>query len=94
MLPRETKARMMIEVRMVAFTGSLASPEPAFSALFQSGTGSMRSPARACSVLGATKMEPMAEDAVAVANPMGIIGMGKRRLLFVSLYTQRQGTEV
>ena len=57
-----------------AYIGSCAGPQPWSSRRFSLGTGSTLSRARACSVRGATRTEPSAEDRAAAAKPMKIAG--------------------
>lgn len=59
---------------MVAFRGSLASPTPAERNAFTRSDRTMRSLPRACRVRGATRIEPMADESVAPARPMGMMG--------------------
>ena len=63
----------MATVTSVALIGSLVSPLPFSRTLFTLLDGKERSPASACRVLGATRMEPMAEEKVEAASPSGII---------------------
>ena len=64
----------MTAVTIVALRGSFASPCVAASSSFILGAGMMRSLPIAWRVLGATRIDPIAEDRVAAASPIGTMG--------------------
>ena len=72
--PISTKKKAMMHVTNVALTGSPFLTFSLLSQLFSLGMGIIRSAEMALSVLGATIILPKAEDIVAAARPMGIIG--------------------
>ena len=55
-----------------AFTGSLSFARPALNHLFIVSIGNDSSSANACKVLGATKIDPKADENVEAAKPKGI----------------------
>ena len=73
-LPSMTKTIAIAEVTSVALRGSFVAPTPAETKSLRRGRGTMRSAPRACSVRGATRMDPIAEEIVAHARPIGMIG--------------------
>ncbi len=68
----------------VAFKGSLESPTPAPKKEFIFLDGKTLSFANACNVLGAIRIEPIADEMVAAARPIGMIGPQIAILLMIS----------
>ena len=73
MSPINTNANAMTHVAKDARTGSCSGPRPLFNQSLMP-SGKMPSAAMACSVRGATMMEPSAELMAAAANPTGMMG--------------------
>ncbi len=73
-LPNTAITNASAAVTMVPFLGSFSLPLPAARNSVAPGTATTRSEASACSVRGATRMEPIADDSVAQASPIGMIG--------------------
>jgi len=72
--PMITTAIASTPVTRVALRGSLAGPAPRARNRLAPPIGTQRSRAMACSMRGATRQLPMAEDSVAQARPIGMIG--------------------
>jgi len=72
--PIKTKTKAITLVRIVAFLGSFFFGVPLATHLFTVSLGNTSSLPIAYNVLGATIKEPKAEEIVAAANPIGIIG--------------------
>jgi len=70
-------------VTNVAFQGSEVLPFPLDSERFARGIGIDRSRARACKVLGATRIEPIADEIVDAAKPSGIITAPKTAMSLI-----------
>src|SRR5210317_1337107 len=73
-LPMPMIRKAIALVTSVALKGSLFSPLPKDNQRVKDFEGRTRSEANACRVRGATKILPMAEEIVAAAKPIGIIG--------------------
>ena len=72
--PPATVATATSAVTSVALRGSLAAPWPAARKRLSARLGEAESPPSACSVRGATRIEPIAEESVAQPRPIGMIG--------------------
>jgi hypothetical protein len=72
--PMSTKKKAIMHVTSVALTGSPFLILSLLSQLFSLGIGIIRSAEIALSVLGATITLPNADEIVAAARPIGIIG--------------------
>ena len=68
--PIATNTNAIIPETNVAGTGSCSLPTPKRNNLFKLGIGITLSLASACSVLGATIIDPRAEDSDAAPNPI------------------------
>ena len=71
--PIRMNAPAIMIVTIEALKGSPLAPFPFASQAFTPDKGSTLSFAMACKVLGATMMEPSAEEIVAAASPTGMI---------------------
>jgi len=71
--PAATKIKAIRQVIREALYGSFISPLPLDSQRLSLLAGNALSIASACRVLGATRIEPMAEEKVDAASPKGII---------------------
>ena len=78
--PIMINTRAIKTVTRVALNGSLVSPLPLKRNAFNLLEGKERSPARACRVRGATSIEPMADEKVDAARPMGMIAFPARAI--------------
>jgi hypothetical protein len=72
--PIATKRRAIPPEIRVAFSGSWAGPRPRARKALALTVGRTRSRARACSVRGATRIDPTADEMVAAPSPIGMIG--------------------
>jgi hypothetical protein len=72
--PRTTMANVIAAVTSVALRGSFVSPSPRATNRLNRRTGMMWSAPIACSVRGATSTDPTADESVAQASPIGMMG--------------------
>ena len=80
--PYATKIKLML-VTIVELKGSFSSPTPLPIKLLILLPGKVLSIPIACNVLGATSIDPIAEDIVDAANPSGIIIEPKTAILLI-----------
>lgn len=83
-LPAETKTITITLVARVAFSGSLTGPLPLLRKRFTIPVGKVLSPARACKVRGAIRIDPIAEESVAAPSPIGMMGPQRAILLIAN----------
>jgi len=82
--PIKTNMMAMTLVAIEALTGSFLSVVPLDNHLLRLLKGNTLSPPIACNVRGAIIKEPRADEMVAAANPIGIMGPHNAILLIMS----------